>query len=118
IDEQYRPIFTHLSVPTQHPLTPALEPNAMRRSPECVRTGVGGIGEHIMDALIDRQLPNNVTSFWTIGSARQCNAFLPQPAVNLADALELGKLLEHQRDCLLHPPIRFLLDAVVRSSPV
>ena len=49
---------------------------------------------------------------------RQPDLLLPQPEMNLPDALELGELAKHQADRFADPQVRILLDPVMPDFDV
>src|ERR1700756_5678912 len=112
VEDQPRPVFLGLPEPTHNPLAPLLEPYPMRRAAVRIGPRIDRICHYAIDGLINRQFPYDVATLWTVCGVWQRDALLAQPTVNLPDALELSKFLEHQRDGLLYALIRFLLNLV------
>jgi hypothetical protein len=68
----------------------------------------------MVDGVVDRQLPHGARAV----RGRQLDPLLPQPEMNLPDALELGELAEHQADRFADPQVRIHLDPVVPGLDV
>jgi hypothetical protein len=93
-----------------------LEPNAMRRAAVRIGPRIDRICHYAIDSLVDRQFPYDLATLWTVCGVWQRDALLTQPTVNLSNALELSKYLEHQHDGLLYALIRLLLNLVLMRN--
>ena len=88
----------------------------MRRAAVRIGPRIDRICHYAIDSLVDRQFPYHLATLWTVCGVWQRDGLLAQPTVNLPDALELSKLLEHKRDGLLYALIRLLLNLVLMRN--
>src|SRR3954467_10113176 len=75
--------------------------------------GVDRVGQHVVEGVVDGQLPGDASALAPIPDCRQRQALVAHPEGHLPNRLQLGKLGEDERDRLLHAAVRILLDAVV-----
>ena len=87
--------------------------------PKGIGASIDGIGQDIVDRVVERQPPNNAALLPRLMACdRQRNALISQPYVHLTNALEFGKLDKDQAYGFLHPPVRILLDPIVPSPHI
>ena len=113
IHDQYVPLLAFPSEPTPDTLAPVLDRDPAPRSTEGVGAAVDRVGQQSVNRLVDRELPHDPSAVAVGLDGRQSHALLPEPEMHLPDALELGKLPEHESDCFLHPQVGVLCDPVV-----
>jgi len=96
----------------QDVLSPVLDDDAHRSSPEGVGAGVDRVGQNMMHGRIHRRFPNDPLGVVANRQDGQRNLLLPEPHEHLPDRLEFRKPAEHQADGLLDAPIGILFDQV------
>src|SRR6266566_148415 len=112
--DQNVPVAAPASEAAHDPLATRFNRHTTSRAPKHVGTSVGGIGQDVVDRIVDGQLPFDATTLGTIADRRQSDSLLPQPEVNLPHRLHLGKFDEHECERVLDALIRVLLDPIVR----
>ena len=114
VDEQDLPLLTHLPEPAHDPLAAVLDAYPAAGATERIGTSIDRVGQDVMDGVVDGELPVDLAPLiGAVVDGRQDDPLLPEPEVDLADALELGELAEHQLQGLLHAAIRILLDPIM-----
>src|SRR3954466_15543827 len=113
VEDQSLPGAAILAEATHDPLAAGLDGDATAGPPEGVCAGVNRVGQHVVEGVVDGQLPGDAAALAPIPDRRQRQALVAHPEVNLPNRLQLGKLGEDERDRLLHAAVRILLDAVV-----
>jgi hypothetical protein len=88
--------------------------DATSGAPESVSASLDRVGQHVMQCVVDWQLPGDAPAFRGVFYRWQWQSFLAHPQLHLPYRLQYGELGEHQRNCLLHASVRILLEAVVR----
>ena len=106
VADQNLPGAAILAEAAHDPLAAGLDRDAAAGAPEGIGAGVDRVRQHVMEGVVDRQLPDHLAAFRTIFDRRQGQALLAHPEVDLADRLQLGELGEDERDRLLDAPIR------------
>src|SRR4051794_39430813 len=114
LGDQYFPVGPGTATPAGDPLTPIPHGHPAAGAAERVGAAIDRVGQHMVDGVVDRQLPHGARAV----RGRQLDPLLPQPEMNLPDALELGELAEHQADRLADPQVRIPLDPVVPGLDV
>src|SRR3954449_5429620 len=118
VQDQSFPGAAVLAKAAHDPLAAGLEGDAAAGAPEGVGAGIDRVRQHVVQGVVDRQLPRDAATFQAVADGGQRQALLAHPKENLPDRLQFGELGEDERDRLLDAPIRVLLDAVVRDLQV
>src|SRR4051795_1537637 len=113
VEDQSLPGAAILAEATHDPLAAGLDGHATAGPPEGVCAGVDRVGQDVVEGVVDGQLPSDAAPLRAVADRRQRQALVAHPEVNLPNRLQLGELGEDERDRLLNPTIRVLLDAVV-----
>src|SRR5258708_11278636 len=95
-----------------HALSPVLDDDLARRAPEGIGASIDWIGEDVVHGVVERQLPDDAASFLVMRLGGQLDAFVSEPHMHLAYALELREFREDKAQGILHTSIGILLDAV------
>lgn len=111
VEDQSLPFTALLAESAHDPLAAILDRDA---AAECVGPGVDRVRQHVVDRVVDGQLPLDAPAIRPMANRGQRQALLAKPEVHLPDRLHLGELTEYERDRLLDAPIRVLLDPVAR----
>src|SRR5262249_30649935 len=93
-------------------LATILDAHLARSSTEGIGAGVDRVGQNVVHGVISWQSPDYAIRLGIVRLDRQLDAFVPEPDVNLACAVELGELREQELQCALYALIRILLDPV------
>src|SRR5215831_15923982 len=116
IDDQDLPVAADSSKATNHTLAPIGNTDPAMGPAKRIRPGVNRVGQDVVDRVVDGQLPNEAASIIDcIVHRGQQNAFLPDPEMNLSNALEFRKLLEYEPDRFAHPGIGINIDSIVTN---
>ena len=94
--DQHIPFRHRTPQSAPHALAAILDDRLARRAPEGIGAGIDRIGEDVVDGVVQRQLPDDRAAILVVRLGRQLDAFLPQPDVHLAHALELRELREDE----------------------
>src|SRR4051794_10925539 len=113
VEDQSLPGAAILAEAAHDALAAGLDGHATPGPPEGVSAGVDRVGQDVVECVVDGQLPGDAAPLRAIADRRQRQALVAHPEVNLPNRLQLGELGEDERDRLLNPTIRVLLDAVV-----
>ena len=119
IDDQDLPVATVLSKAPNHTLAPVSNTDPATGPAKRIRPCVNRVGQDMMDRVVNRQLPNEAASIIDgIVHRGQQNAFLPDPKMNLSNALEFRKLLEDEPNRFAHPGVRINIDPIVTNLDI
>src|SRR5712671_2040938 len=114
--EQHSPLGQWPAHATLDPLTALLDANLARCSPEGIRSTIDGVGQDIVNGVVEWQPPDNAAPLrGTVACGGQCDAFPAQPHMHLSHALKLGELGEYDSEGSLHLLVRVLLDSIALS---
>ena len=91
---------------------PLLHAHLARRAPEGIGASIDRIGQNVMHDIVGRQSPDDAARLAIARLHRQLDAFVAQPDMDLANALELGKFGEDELQCLPDALVGILLDPV------
>ena len=116
--DQHFPVGLGAATSSGDALTPIPHGHPVTGATERISAAVNRVGQHVVDGVVDRQLPQNARAIRTMIDGWQPDLLLPQPEMNLPNALELGKLPEHQANRLADPQIRIPLDPVMPDFDV
>lgn len=89
IFEQHVPFRTGAPKSAPHALSPILDDNLARRTPEGIGASIDGIGEDVMHGVVKRQLPDDAASLLVMRPGGQLDAFISEPHMHLACTPEL-----------------------------
>src|SRR3954465_12287699 len=113
VEDQSLPGAAILAEAAHDPLAAGLDGDATAGPPKGVCAGVNRVGQHVVEGVVDGQLPGDASALAPIPDCRQRQALVAHPEVNLPNRLQLGELGKDERDRLLDTTVRILLDAVV-----
>src|SRR5215207_4261545 len=102
VEDQSLPGAAILAEATHDPLAAGLDGDATAGPPKGVCAGVNRVGQHVVEGVVDGQLPGDASALAPIPDCRQRQALVAHPEVDLPNRLQLGELGKHQRDRLLH----------------
>src|SRR5271165_2692347 len=106
IDDQDLPIATFPPEATNDTLAAISDTDPAVGPAESVGASVNRVGQHMMDCIVNRRLPNETAPLIDrIMHCGQQNAFLSHPKMNLPDTLEFGEFPEYQPDGLAYSGI-------------
>src|ERR1700746_1564518 len=116
IPEQHLPLRLRPPQTALDALAAVLDAHLAHRAAKGIGTGVDGVGQDVMDRVVERQLPGNAAPFRRpVGCDGQRNALVSQPNGHLTNAMGFGKLGEDQAQSVLPPLVRILLDPITPS---
>jgi len=92
-------------------LAPTLDPDRTAAAPIGESAGMDRIGQDAVDGVVDRRLPDHAPASRPVVIGGHVGRLLPEPEMDLPNALQLGEFVEHLRDRLLDPQIGDLIDA-------
>src|SRR5215831_16478819 len=92
IFEQHIPIRPSAPKSTPHALSPVLDDDLARRASEGIGAGIDRIGQDVVHGVVERQLPDDAAPFLVMRLGGKLDAFVSEPDVHLAYALELREL--------------------------
>jgi hypothetical protein len=71
VEDQSLPGAAILAEAAHDPLAAAVEGDAAAGAPEGVGAGIDRIGQHVVEGVVDRQLPHDAAPLWAVSDRRQ-----------------------------------------------
>src|SRR5271166_6905835 len=118
VGDQNLPRGPFLAEPLDDPLASSLDGRPAAGAAKGVGAGIDRIGEHVVQSVVDGQLPGDVSALGAVVDAGQRQSLLAHPQMDLAHCLQLVELGEHKRNCILDTAVWILLDSVIRRLEI
>ena len=117
--EQHLPLRLRAPQTALDALAAVLDAHLAYRVAKGIGTGVDGVGQDVVDRVVERQLPGDAAPLRRpMACDGQRNSLVSQPHVHLTNAVKFGKLGEDQAQSFLHPLVRILLDPIAPSPHI
>ena len=113
IQDQDRPVLRVAPQFAHNVLVPIHKISPGDAAPPHIDTRIDRISQHLLDGVVNRKFPDDLSTPRAMPDRRKIDPFLTQPQMHLAPAAELGEFPENQGNGVAHPLVGVHLDPVL-----